>query len=259
MANQFLPFATGGGANVIDQATYTALAARLAGFVDGIAEPTEVNKVWRQSAFMAAMIGQFISDHALLDALDDGDLTVLKNRLEVAIRRQDLNYVGAIGGTANALTVTLAPAPVSYTVLIGTPLRLLAAASNTAAATLNVNGLGVKNILRQDGSALGVNDIRSGDIITVIYDGTQFRLFSLIPQTDRAFTLFASAQSLPNTTETGVVFAAPGGGTDPLGFYNAGQPGWVFDAGCIDVGPCGPDRCVGCFRFRHGAVLSIRR
>ncbi|WP_054210561.1 hypothetical protein [Bosea vaviloviae] len=84
--NELLPFATAGGAGVMSQSDYAALAARLAGFVDGIAEPAEVNKVWRQSAFAAAMIGQFTADQSGEDTLDDGDVATFQANFTAAMQ-----------------------------------------------------------------------------------------------------------------------------------------------------------------------------
>ncbi len=82
-------------------------------------------------------------------------------------------------GTADALTLTYAVAPASYTA--GLTLSFFAsAASNTGAATVNVNGLGVRNIVRRDGStALSAADITANALCTIVYDGSAFRLLSI--------------------------------------------------------------------------------
>lgn len=75
MAEQdFLPFATGGGANVMSQADYAAAAFVAAGFAAGIAPSSQLNKVWRQSAFVSAAIAQYIQNQLNVDVLDNGDL-----------------------------------------------------------------------------------------------------------------------------------------------------------------------------------------
>lgn len=48
--------------------------------------------------------------------------------------------------------------------------------ANTNAATLNINSIGVKSILRYGGSALVTNDILSSAPVLICYDGTQFVL-----------------------------------------------------------------------------------
>jgi hypothetical protein len=82
-------------------------------------------------------------------------------------------------GTADALTLTYSPAPTSY--VSGMTFSFYAgAASNTGAATLNINGLGAVAITRRDGTtALSAADITANTLCTVTYDGTAFRLHSI--------------------------------------------------------------------------------
>jgi len=72
--NDFKPFSTGGGANVISQDDYLILAALATGFQAGIANPAELNKVWRQATFVAAGLAQVVSDLTNQDVVDNGDL-----------------------------------------------------------------------------------------------------------------------------------------------------------------------------------------
>lgn len=85
--NEFLPFATGGGANVEAQATYAADPSTSVGFSSGTAQSAKFNKVFRQAAFMAAMIGQFISDELAADVLDDGNLAGKKTQFIAALQK----------------------------------------------------------------------------------------------------------------------------------------------------------------------------
>lgn len=80
------------------------------------------------------------------------------------------------GGTADAMTLTYGTAPTAYTA--GMSFRFIKdAADNTGAATLNVNGLGAKSIVKRDGStALSASDMKAGALYEVTYDGTNFRL-----------------------------------------------------------------------------------
>ena len=87
--NDFLPFATGAGANVENQASYAADPSTAAGFAAGIAQSQKLNKVWRQSSFVAAGVAQFIMNQAGIDVLDDGDLTGFVTKLTEALL--DLN------------------------------------------------------------------------------------------------------------------------------------------------------------------------
>lgn len=109
--NDFLPFAFNPDANVLTQAAYAALGSRSGGFSSGLAKSAEANKVWRQANTIASMIGQFIADMSLLDALDNADIPTLEARFKLALtnsttRRtlilQDMTiYVNASTGNDN--------------------------------------------------------------------------------------------------------------------------------------------------------------
>lgn len=85
MANDFLPFATAVDAHVMTQADYLAAAFRTVGFSNGIAIAEELNKVWRQSAFISAALAQYVAAETGLDVLDDGDLDAFVVKLISAV------------------------------------------------------------------------------------------------------------------------------------------------------------------------------
>lgn len=90
--------------------------------------------------------------------------------------KQDRTAVGVDSGAADAYVVTLTYVPASYTTAMG--VMFVPQADNTGASTINVNGLGVKAIVRFDGSALAAGDIPAGGVVEVRYDGTRFRLMN---------------------------------------------------------------------------------
>ena len=128
--NQYLPFGTAGGANVLAPAAYSGLAARLSGFTAGTAVSAQLNTVWRQSSVVSAMIGEFILDYGGFDALDDGSVDNLGTGFSRTLQKQPWLYA-TIGGTATALTMALTPAPASWNDLIGVPVRGIISATNT--------------------------------------------------------------------------------------------------------------------------------
>lgn len=92
------------------------------------------------------------------------------------IQKQSFAY-GTVGGTANAITLTNSPVITSY--VNGLALTFKATATNTSSTTVNVDGLGAKNIYKMvEGTltALSGDEIYSGGIYTITYDGTQFQL-----------------------------------------------------------------------------------
>ena len=119
--------------------------------------------------------------------------------IKQVLKNSFLNLSGAIlvGGTdsgaANAyvLAVTLNAYAANMIVMIK------AINANTGASTLNINGLGAKSILRQDGTALQSGDIVAGQWIELVYSGTDFRLLN-------QFINFASPPAIGSGTPQAV-------------------------------------------------------
>lgn len=149
--NDFLPFGTAGGANVLSQAAWAALAARTAGFSSGIAKSEELNKAWRQSSFIAAALAQAISDLQAVDVLDDGDLAALTAKVK---RMAGAAFTSLTGST----TLTAAQMGLIYVSAAGgnVVLTMPAAAAGGATVPLRVT------IVRTDTSVNTVNLVRGG-------------------------------------------------------------------------------------------------
>lgn len=176
--NNFLPFAIDPSANVISQGSWNALPSRVAGFVAGVAQSNQLNKAWRQSSVMAAVLGRYIAEVGNLDALDDGDIIALLNHFISTARSQITNYVATVGGSANALTFALAQPPAARSELLATPLRLRIAASNTGPTTIN-DGFGVVPLTTLLGNPLAKGDLTQGSIVEVAWNGTSYALLGL--------------------------------------------------------------------------------
>lgn len=81
----FIPFAAGVDANVLSQSAYAALTTLTQnGFQAGIAPSIQLNKVWRQSSIMAAVLAQFIVARTGQTAIDDGTTATLLANLELS-------------------------------------------------------------------------------------------------------------------------------------------------------------------------------
>jgi hypothetical protein len=78
--------------------------------------------------------------------------------------------LGTDSGTANAYVIT-ASAQID-TLFNGLTIRFQAATSNTGAATVNVNSLGAKAIVRPTGAALAAGDILAGQFTEIAYSTT---------------------------------------------------------------------------------------
>lgn len=85
MVNNFKAFAIDQLANVLDQASYEAMAALPLGFSAGIALSPQLNKAWRQSSVMASVLAQYIANQTGQDVLDNGDMVTLQGQLVASI------------------------------------------------------------------------------------------------------------------------------------------------------------------------------
>lgn len=84
------------------------------------------------------------------------------------------------GGTANAIAITLVPAPTDLAALVGVPLYIQkSAAANTGAVTIDPSGLGAAAATNADGSALVAGQLPANAVSTWIYNGTAFQLQSV--------------------------------------------------------------------------------
>ena len=79
-------------------------------------------------------------------------------------------------GSGTAYAAALSPAPAAYTA--GMVINFKANVSNTGPCTLAINGLSARSIYKNVTEELSADDIKQNQIITVIYDGTNFQLAS---------------------------------------------------------------------------------
>lgn len=98
----------------------------------------------------------------------NNDITIL-SRLGSQI------YAASSAGS-DTYAITLSPALTAY--VTGMVIQFKTDVANTGAATLNVNGLGAISIKKNSSAALATNDILAGQIVTVVYDGTNFQMQS---------------------------------------------------------------------------------
>jgi len=117
------------------------------------------------------------------------------------------NYaVDAVG--TDSYAITLAGAFNAY--YPGMPAVFKVGTANTGPATLNVNGLGAKALVRNGSTALITGDILSGQIIYAVYDGISFQVqtpSSNIPvgSTGQRTYVYVGTFDLTNASNTNVV------------------------------------------------------
>lgn len=178
--NDFLPFAVGGSANVVSQSAYAALSALLTnGFQSGIANSQQLNKVWRQSSIMAAVLGTIIQQSGQ-NATDDGTTSALVTNLKAALMgsKVSINAVtGAVTLTnANAgqtQVLTGSPAysvtlPLASTCASGTVLSFI----NVGTANVTIQRQGTTDTIKPNATGITSIVLTPGDTLEVECDGS---------------------------------------------------------------------------------------
>jgi len=115
-------------------------------------------------------------------------------------------------GSTDDYAATLSPAITAY--VTGAHYRFKANTANTGAATINLNSLGAKTIVKVAGgitTALATNDIRSGQWVDVVYDGANMQMQSTLGN--------AASGGTPGGSDTQVQFNDSGAFGGDSGFY----------------------------------------
>jgi len=86
------------------------------------------------------------------------------------------SYLGTTAGTATAFTVTATPTIIAL--VTGAQYSFKANAANGVAATLKIDGTAATTMQRQ-GTALVGNEFIANDIVTVVYNGTNFQITNI--------------------------------------------------------------------------------
>lgn len=220
-STEIVQFAGGGGANVLTQSQYLALTSVLAnGFSAGIADPATCNKLFRQSAFMAAVVANWIVDQGI-SVPDDGNLTNGVQELDTALRSYSSCPDTSV--VANTVTATVSPGPSAY--FSGMEVNVLIANANTGASSININGLGAKSITNL-GNALSGGELKVGRYTQLIYNGTSFDITSNLAPASSVYvgssstTGSANAQVLATVTPSGYALKVGNIVTFQAGFSN---------------------------------------
>jgi len=106
-------------------------------------------------------------------------------------------------GSADAYVLTPAPAITAY--VAGMKFLIKVSFTNTGASTINISGLGAKNIFTDNSTALVANDLVTNDIHVIVYDGTQFQVFGKVSngKTQGKETIWVPASVMMPTVSNG--------------------------------------------------------
>jgi len=112
-------------------------------------------------------------------------------------------------------TITAVGAPVVAAYAAGQMFYFVATGDNTGAVTLNIDSLGAKAVTRDGSVALAAGDIKSGEVVVVVYDGTRFQVVSQLNSAGNATFANVSITSALNVGGVATFTANPvlSGGT----------------------------------------------
>lgn len=134
------------------------------------------------------------------------------------------------GGSTDTYVISLDVVPTAYTE--GMMISFKANTTNVGACTLNVNGLGAKAIKVDTDVDPANGDIKAGQVVVVIYDGTNFQLQTDVPTVIPISASFWTA--VVGTYASATTFTVP---TDLTGIFKKGVGlKWLSSADALKVG-----------------------
>lgn len=101
-----------------------------------------------------------------------GEIATLKNTKVDKNNFVANNSYAVTGGTNTTYTITLTPTPTSY--VDGMQVTILPHIDSGATPTLNINGLGALTIVKQDGTAIAIGDIKANKPLSLVRVGSNF-------------------------------------------------------------------------------------
>jgi len=142
--------------------------------------------------------------------------SALKFNEKISQNSNEIYFTDA--AVTDAYVITLVPAVAAY--VTGQVFNFKANTANTGGATLNVNGLGAIAILKHNNVVLADNDIESGQIVTVVYDGANFQMLSPVANAPG----FAAATQAEQETGTSIAVAVTPGRQQ---FHKSAAKFWI--------------------------------
>lgn len=139
------------------------------------------DKITNFTALTAPASGDVVPIVDVSDTTDAASGTTKKMTWLTLIKELFASRFAADAGSTDTYAATLSPAPAAY--VTGEHYRFMANTVNTGAATINFNSLGAKTIKKAIGGIttdLDTNDIRAGQWVDVVYDGTNMQMQSTL-------------------------------------------------------------------------------
>lgn len=134
--------------------------------------------------FVTSPILERLKDYlaSLVKQLETDETTLATHTTDIDNLESNATFYVAAAGSSNAFTGTLASMPAAYTA--GERLYFKANHTITGSASFNRASLGAKTIKKLDGATnLDAGDIVNGQLVEIIYDGTNYLMLSPVANT----------------------------------------------------------------------------
>jgi len=204
------------------------------------AATVDVNGLGAKSIFSYTgdeLVAGDLQNNSLVTCVYNGTAFYLQNSTLIKTQIQNQSFVHIDDtGAANAYVLTISPASAAY--VHGQKFSMHASNTNTGASTVNINGLGAKNIFKGAGVALEAGDIIADGIYEITYDDTQFLITGFTkPKTARinsymdgnaTETTITTVNTEYNIGGTHVTRAGGSGFTESSGSYTYAGPSGRF-------------------------------
>jgi hypothetical protein len=131
-----------------------------------------------------------------------------------------INAAGTVGGTGDAVTAVLGPAITAY----GDKMEIvfIPTADNTGAATINLNGLGAKTIVKAGATVLVAGDLKTGIPAKLVYDSANNRFLLVNPNAPTPLTLGGTGATTAAAARTALGLGTMAVVADPAPVANGG-------------------------------------
>ena len=167
-------------ANAVEQVTISAIAASEAASAAATSATAASSSATAAQTAAESAATDVAGIASSLDAhINDAAPHSQYHRKDAIANDSDALWCGTAGGTANALTLALPASPIPQVYPAykdGTRFTFKASADNTLAVTVNIGGLGVKNVKKNGGIPLIASDIKAGGVYEIIYNGSEFNI-----------------------------------------------------------------------------------
>lgn len=142
--------------------------------------------------------------------------------LDTQIKGSRQPYFATDSGAANAYAVATV-APLGPSLKTGSKILFIAAHANTGASTLAVNGGSAIPVKKSVSTALASGDILLGQVVEVVYDGTNFQMMAGAGATLNTFAVVSAVTGKPAASQIVAIYTAFSTETFPANFGSPNQ------------------------------------